>query len=188
MLRGCRLALYGFLLLCLVVAILLCAWNASRGNDEVTEVFLKIKTCPAWSEIGWRDAAAKKRILAALHEIGEHDLDTIREAMAKYIRMTELPLRGRAGTEKWSRLYVLNKYLFALPRRATLGEHPFFGGWTGVPTTPEEVNLQWPFSYTAKGTLSLVGDFQGYMGPPYFALEAFDYYRTEFGRRNIRKE
>jgi hypothetical protein len=87
-----------------------------------------------------------------------------------------------------SRLYVLSRYIFNVPERAKF-DSPTFGGWMGVPHNSEEINLLWPLSYDQQGNLALTGQFGGYMGDDYLAIQEFDYFRSAYGaRRNKERQ
>jgi len=156
-----------------------------KHKEHTNDVLLLIEAIPPWSEIG-HEAAAKSRLqtVTILQRISKYDLETIREAEGQFIsKQRTLPTGYDVAA--MSKLYVLNKYLFALPEEARIDSARFFGGWLGVPHDSDDVNLLWPFSKSEPDRLSLTGTFGGYNGDDYLALEAFDYYRRTFGRRAI---
>ena len=116
--------------------------------------------------------------------VGRYDLDTIREAVRTYVE------RGETDSADWRHiergtLYILNKYLFNVPETTPAAKWRGFGGWTGIPHHGKYVNEMYPLSYDEKGRITLSGEASSYLGPPYAALEAFDYYRKTYGRRQL---
>ena len=85
-------------------------------------------------------------------------------------------------TSLWSRVFLLNRYLFQVPEISPIDGH-LFGGWAGTPVENGMVNRLWPFSYDGQNRLQLVGEFEGYYGPPYRGLDEFDYFQKKFGLR-----
>jgi hypothetical protein len=83
-----------------------------------------------------------------------------------------------------SKLFVLNRPLIAVPPRENFSG-PFFGGWEGVPQDNQEMNMMWPLSLEKDGNLRLTGVFSGYSGRPYFAVQEFDHFLAEYGRRQM---
>jgi hypothetical protein len=57
----------------------------------------------------------------------------------------------------------------------------------GVPADSEWINLLWPFTIDEAGTLTLTGQFHGYMGDDYLALQEFDDFNKKYGGRKIAK-
>jgi hypothetical protein len=149
---------------------------------------------PDWSHLapGEEDREARNRIERSVRDISRYDLKAIRAAEERAITLNSPDISE-------PKLFVLNRYLFDLPRTARR-ESPAcqaFGGWwlgqpvTGDPASPsgsDEMDMLWPWSRSDVGTLELTGWFGGFMGPPYRALEAFDYYNRRFGRRKIESE
>jgi hypothetical protein len=90
--------------------------------------------------------------------------------------------QNRYDTAAMSRIYVLNRYVFAVPRRRPLGSRRF-GSFMGIPHDERSVDEWWPLARDARGRWKLTGRFEGYAGEDYQALEEFDYFRREFGPR-----
>lgn len=165
--------------------------DAIKDRRVADDVLAQLRIGPAWSELpyyndwrrDWR-RDSRTRIMAKLEGMRQCDLDVIRDAIEKYV----------SGPKRWvdcqridtmSHLYVLNKYLFQVPETVPAGSVPLFGRWLGLPADLQKTNLLWPLSHQADGTLVLTGRFGGYVGADYKAMQAFDYYREKFGRRNF---
>lgn len=153
-----------------------------RGNHEkeysdIDIISSQILSCPPWDEIekGYIKKVESK-ILKDLSIIAENDIDKIRQALVylfkKYPRNTAL----------WSRVFLLNRYIFLVPEQSPVDDK-LFGGWVGTPVKNDMVNRLWPFSYDSQGKLMLVGEFEGYLGPPYLGLYEFDYFRKKYSLR-----
>lgn len=89
------------------------------------------------------------------------------------------------SVDDMSKLFVLNRYIFKVPAKSKLGE-PGFGGWIGIPHDETEINELWPFAVRTDGRLELIGEFGGYNGDDFQAVEEFDYFNQRFGRRQQR--
>jgi hypothetical protein len=149
-------------------------------TEDVQIVVKILEQMPDWTTFSLNKTHARERaaIEEGVRRVANYDLDTIRTAMAIY-DTADAP--GAMG-----KLFVLNRYLFNLPEEVpTRSPHSqaFGGGWLGQPAKEDAVSLRWPWSIDAEGTWRLTGQFGGFMGPPYDALGAFDYYRKHFGKR-----
>jgi hypothetical protein len=82
----------------------------------------------------------------------------------------------------WSRVFLLNRYLFQAPEKSPIDEQ-LFGGWAGTPIENGMVNRLWPFAYDSQNKLQLARDFEGYFGNGYRGLDEFDYFQKTFGLR-----
>lgn len=132
-----------------------------------------------------------------MREIAQYDLDSIREAVKQYRDLGRSGSRVRAS----EKLFFLNTYLFALPRtlpRESVHFVHFLVGWQGMPITgdprnpqpSDKASVRWPWEADERGRYHFVLDRKLvlYLGPPYPALERFDYYRKNFGPRQPVRE
>lgn len=178
------------LLILLTVAFIGCKKSDDVCPMEAKEIVEKLETCPAWSEIYPSsemypdNAKARKQIVKLLEEIRQYPLDIVRTGIAEYVSKKQNSATGYNVAEM-SRLYLLNKYIFAIPEKVPFGLLRFLGGWLGTPYDSEGRDVLWPFSKSSDGTLLLTGDFGGYKGPKYAAIDAFDYYHRVFGKRKV---
>ncbi len=167
-----------------------------NGGAAVDEVVQMLVDMPAWGSFSvygdyGEEEAEIERVARA---IAAYDLDVIRAAFQRYGDQ-EWAEPGGAGMWADTKLYVLNKFLFDLPETVRRDSPHFrpFGGWGGLPITgdplqpdpSDEMSMRWPWSEDESGTWRLTGRYGGSMGPPYLAMEAFDFYRKEFGRREV---
>ena len=136
----------------------------------------KIQACPAWSEEDIKKMEVKIKIQSCLTEIAEHDITLIREALSKLLSDDDV------STATLSRVFLLNRFLFEVPESSSL-DYKIFGGWVGIPIDAGKINRLWPISRDAKGNLIIVGEFGGYFGHRYQALEEFDWFHHTFGLR-----
>ena len=185
------------LLLISVLLIVACISCKKSDNvvcpEEANEIVQRLESCPAWNGIYPGSAMypdntkARKQIVKLLEEMRQYPLDIVRAGIAKYVSEKQKSATGYNIAEM-SRLYLLNKYIFAIPEKVPFGLVRFFGGWSGIPHGSEGTELLWPFSKNPDGTLSLTGDFGGYYGPKYAAIDAFDYYCEVFGKRKMHNQ
>ena len=148
----------------------------SVENRDVEAIISQILSCPAWDELEKGDVKTKDKIMKSLVLISENDITMIRAAVvlscSKYPQSTSL----------WSRIFLLNRYLFQVPEKSPV-DGKLFGGWAGTPIENGVVNRLWPFSYNSQNELQLTGDFEGYYGNGYKGVEEFDYFQKTFGLR-----
>lgn len=147
-------------------------------EDKDAEVIVsQIFSCPAWDEV--ERGAIKKvesKIMECLALVSENNVIMIRKAIVLMFS------KHTQGTALWSRVFLLNRYLFRVPEKSPIDEH-LFGGWVGTPVGEGMVNRLWPFSYDSQKDLQLVGEFEGYFGHGYKGLDEFDYFHRKFGLR-----
>lgn len=152
----------------------------SSDTSTIDTVAREIDRCPAWSELRKGDDATRQQIMNCLERLANYDPAVIRQAMEKYISIKRS--QKAFDVSAMSRLYVLNRYLFKVPEKANF-ERSTFGGWMGVPHDSQSINLLWPFTVDEKGKLTLTGQFSGYVGDDYLALQEFNYFNEKYGVR-----
>ena len=149
--------------------------EVSPGAKRATRL---IESFPTWMEAN-ASQQAKTALMTRLKRIDALHSDVIRGGIELYIDQSK---RAKSySVDEESRLYLLNRYLFKLPRLVPVGEFPFFGGWD-IPVDGERFNPSWPFVVKPSG-LVLEGAFSGYYGDEYMALDEFDYFRQMYRRR-----
>jgi|GEM_PF-3043224 len=170
------------------------------GSGQVAEVLALLDQMPDWPSVSLAgypkdrtttDALLRK-IEVCVYRIARYDLDTIRTAVELYQKRAYVSGRGIRDLEK---LFFLNTYLFNFPetvRRDSRHFPHFLTGWRGMPITgdpnrpanSDRAYVRWPWREAADGKLHFMpAEVIIYMGPPYQATKAFDYFRKEFGRR-----
>jgi hypothetical protein len=150
------------------------------GGAAIDRAVATIAASPAWSDLAPDDEAGRREILASLDSLARYDLATLRAAVSRYVE--ERHARNAYDVAAMSRLYVLDRYLFAVPPRRPLGERRF-AAFAGIPHDETTVDEWWPLSRSDAGHWTLTGRFRGYTGEDYQALEEFDYFNERFGRR-----
>ncbi|MDX2033499.1 MAG: hypothetical protein SF339_22675 [Blastocatellia bacterium] len=149
-------------------------------DGDVQKIASQIASCPAWDRIESENVAVRKKIEKCLEAISRNDIVLIRQAIALLFEKNPL------DSALWSRVFLLNRYLFAVPEKSPI-DGSLFGGWAGVIVENGRVNRLWPFSIDAQNKITLIGDFEGYYGDAYKGLEEFDYFRKKYGLRDERK-
>jgi len=93
---------------------------------------------------------------------------------------------GEAGVANESRLFLLSRFVFDLPARATAERRRVFKGWTNWPKPDAEgmVDLGWPVRFGPGGPSLLTG-YEGSDGPRYGAVEEYRYLQGHFGWRDL---
>jgi hypothetical protein len=157
-----------------------------RNRASADTVAREIELCPPWSELRQEDNATRQQILICLEKIANYDLEVIQLGMEKYVSTRRS--QKAFDVSAMSRLYVLNRYVFNVPAKASL-DRPTFGGWMGVPHDSQSINLLWPLTVDENGKLTLTGKFGGYSGDDYLALQEFNYFKEKYSvRKNANKE
>jgi hypothetical protein len=171
------------------------------NDPNVAAIVELITKMPSWGsltafDVSPEDAAKTQatvhQIECAVYNISRYDLSEIRDAM-------ELSLKGVSGDIRkvfaiMPKFLVMNEYLFDLPPTDIRGSQQFWltGGGFGTPVLPKRPNesepnglihVRWPWSRDASGDWQLTGRVVAEEGPPYPALEVFDYYQKTFGKR-----
>jgi hypothetical protein len=153
-------------------------------SDQIVEVIKLIEDSPAWTDIqfGDRSEEAKKlqqRIVEQMSKVSTYEVHVIRKAIVRYIRNDKNP---KFNLPRLSRVFILNRYIFNIPATRQI-KHPVFGAWNLHPTNGEEINQMWPLAFDNTGSIILVGKCSGYSGPPYKAIQEFDFFYKAFGLR-----
>lgn len=134
--------------------------------------------CPAWSEIAAGDERSKAAITTASRRLAEHGVTDLRVAFEREIYDAEHSQWGLSSGVA-SKLYVANRFVFAVPDSDDLDAPLFWNVWV-----PHEVESAcWPVALDPTGRPELVHDFTNSMGEPYRALDEFDDFLVRYGRR-----
>lgn len=171
-----------FFAVCLAAVRTACAAEATpattSAHANVEQVVAVLESCPAWSEAN----SSTSEILSRLKSLSSRDTPILRIGIEQFVAKC----RGerRYDISNMSKLFVLNRLLFAVPSREKFGG-PFFGGWEGVPHDENGVNRMWPLSLGKEGELQLTGKYAGYTGDRYLAVQEFDHFLAKYGRRQI---
>lgn len=147
--------------------------------DRIVDILL---ACPAWSQVAADDTASREEILYAMEELSKVNLDVLRAAVVKYVLQMEEQKRYYSSTDM-SRIFVLNRYIFAVPEQVPWDSFPGFGSIAIPGDSSDDLDILWPLSVGADGELELTGTFTIYMGPEYLSVEEFDYFREQYGAR-----
>lgn len=132
---------------------------------------------PAWSDVTRGDDEGLRAVEARTREfVAGHELDDILAAE----RAVEA--RDEYDVGSMSRLYVLNRLLFAVPE-VVPSDAPGFAAFVGVPSDGETIGELWPWSLDDSGSLRLTGYFAGYVGEAYQASAEAESFRDRFGPR-----
>lgn len=165
------------------------------NNNQVEEVLELLASMPDWPLLpaisdmdGEKEARRQAQALEKIaQQISEYDTEILRQAFMQY----------QARNTNIASLYLLNKYLFRIPTTVRRDSKHFrkliLGGWSGLPRTgtqnapmdDDEFSVLWPWREDDNGRLRFIVDQRArtYMGPPYPAIDVFDYSSKEFCRR-----
>jgi hypothetical protein len=157
--------------------------NLPERHVQRSAVFvaMELDQCPAWCNITNDDINNRRLLIQHFDEIDQCSTHIVRAGVVRYLSKT--PGEDERLLKRWSNIYVLNRYLFAVPTTRLLTERSF-GGWV-VPCPREDTLAElWPLEIRG-GKLELTGVCMGYKGGGYNAIGEFDYFSQEYGRRRI---
>ena len=128
------------------------------------------------------DIASREDLLKRIDAVALEDTVVLRDALERYVSKRQAEDNYSIG--EMGKLFILNRYLFNVPSSSELKQASFFGTLVLRDSENERyVNLLWPLKIENNGKLTLVGEFSGYFGPDFRAVEEFDYFNRRFGRR-----
>lgn len=151
-------------------------FDASSSAKRVARLLFSM---PPWLNLGF-NTKAEVKLLEGLRRVSAFHTDVIRGGIEFFIDQSKR--KKSYSLDEQSKLYLLNRYLFRLPRLMLRGQLPFFGGWV-IPYESKRFNPSWPFVPQPGGRLVLKGAFRGYMGDEFLALAEFDYFRKYYPRQ-----
>jgi hypothetical protein len=130
-----------------------------------------------------RAEASARQIEAIAHSIASYDDREIREAFRR------VAAKGGGGSSQ--RLFILNQFLFAIPEdvpRESPVRNYLLAGYLALPESAASSN-SWPWTRDEEGNWKFSIRAHGIqrMGPPYPALDIFDGFSKEFGRRPLKE-
>lgn len=143
-----------------------------------------LHSSPSWINLQI-EANNEIKILYVLRRIGTYPTDVIRGGIKLFIYQCKK--EKSYSLEEQSKVYLLNRYLFQLPRSVPRQELRFFGGWI-TPELGKTANPSWPLVYDSRLRLVIKGKFGGYMGDEYRAIEEFDYFSENYSRRKLKRQ
>jgi hypothetical protein len=172
--------------------------NITDNNNKYNDVVDIIDSMPFWPAESAnpkydRNDTILKNIMdieKKMEIISKYKLTDIRKALI------EISKRDRQGDEE--KMFILNKYLFNIPKTIKRDSNhftKFLDGWDRIPITgdryhpqkTDELSARWPWEEGADGKWHLIGRDHIRNGMPYNAVEKFDYYKKEFGKRENNK-
>jgi len=149
---------------------------------------------PDWTKPNVADAAKPAKIEASVRGIAAYPTEMIRAAMERYWK-ERTAAGGKEAFLAGLRLYVMNKYLFDFPevvRRdspTAQREGGWFGGWVWRRAYRKNISdwlwIRWPWAEREDGTWRLLASPPDSAEQSYRPLEAFDYYRKTYPRRDV---
>ncbi len=164
----------------LVVALSACVQSERRTQNHdvrlleprVSSVVEHINRCPPWASLKREDSNQVQNLLRCLSDLSREETVVLRDGVRLFV---DSKRNTSAYTvDEMSKLFLLNRYLFDVPARFKTEGPPTFGGWLGIPSGENWIDLLWPLGIANDGNLMLRDYFRGYSGPDFPALEEFD--------------
>jgi hypothetical protein len=147
----------------------------SREASPIETVVELLQSCPAWSAPG----SDPKVIVAHLNPLACLSTPALRAGIEQFV--ARCTTDKRYDIANMSKPFILNRLLFALPDKEA-ADVQYFGGWER-PLNDTSRDPMWPVSLGADNKLLLTGNYTGYSGHRYLAVQEFDYFLRKYGRR-----
>jgi len=150
------------------------------SEEDIRAIVDRLNQAPTWADAR-PGSARSRRLMDAVKFVTAHDIGQIRIALNRYVA-TEY-----TGTDTCSsRIFILNRYLFAVPETEDARNRWGFGIWDVAPIVDDTWSPLWPLAWNADRTdLAIVA------GPPiqidgeYLARAEFDFLRKKYGLRKF---
>lgn len=157
--------------------------NTTTTGKTAIDNYQVLDRAPAWTELSG-DPDEARRLVDACRQIAKSDTQQIRSMLVDFCDEKNGKDAGGMNVDQMSKVYVLNRILFAIPATVEAQDIRYFGSWV----LPDDVadsgnNLIWPVTPLANGSFEIVGEFKGYFGAAYTPIREFDYLYEHFGRR-----
>lgn len=149
-------------------------------QESPEEVKERLAEMPAWADVTVGDAQGLAAVERETRTIAASGTDTVMAGLSDFVRSR---LRAKTfGVSEMSKVFVLNRLLFAVPDRA-VRDQPRFGAFVGIPVHGDFVDDLWPWRPTGDGGLTLEGYFKGYSGEVFQAIEEAESFLRRYGPR-----
>lgn len=145
------------------------------SGSQVADI---LAACPAWTSLQPHDLQGKTSVLRCMKQASKIPIRALRKQLVAFVGANV------DSTAQLSKVFLLNRSIFAVPARVPWSEFRSLGAWCGVPSDATGVNVLWPLSVSSAGELAVTGAYQGYFGPPYRALQEFDRFSSMYGMRD----
>lgn len=146
----------------------------SSANGSIDFVYQLLKRCPAWTKLAPHQVEDRQRVMDAISQLSEFPPSVLRAAIQRYSKEVD------GGVHEMAVVYLLHRFYFNVPQSARGVPRVFGSYWISNLSRNNELA---PLERDGAGNLRLSGDFLGYQGGEYRALDEFDYFRKTFGRR-----
>lgn len=175
-----------------LVALLFVSVGLHRGYaqeaDQLASLWKELETAPAWAAMSRTEVGSKgAKLIEVIRKFSKVKESDVREFVERFVSVHSDSKVAGARVDAWSKIYVLNRFYFAVPPEEKESEIKIFGGWSGMPRKGDLVSILWPLEMEPGGDLRLTGWMGGYFGPNYRALEEFDFFSKKYGRRRLRQ-
>jgi hypothetical protein len=151
----------------------------SSGVSPVERVVESLQSCPAWSAA----RCDPEVVIAHLGRLARVSTPTLRAGIERFVARCKV--HKSYDIANMSKPFVLNRLLFLVPDKE-MPDVRRFGGWERSPNDTSGDPL-WPVRLKDGLEPRLKGKYSGYSGPSYLAVEEFDYFLREYGRRPVMK-
>jgi predicted heme/steroid binding protein len=155
-------------------------------TDSVQTLSTKLKSLPPWRHSRSFTDSEWRNIIETAKLVQTSTPDDVRAALRGSASMVKLE-DYTGDYEEDSRVFILMRVAFDLPERAPTTDMFSFKGFSRTNsdfTGESRVNLDWPITWS-KGTPELVAQYEGSQGPPYIAVDEYNYLLARFPYRDL---
>lgn len=158
--------------------LLLFSIPAKCDENELQKAVVEINAAPDWRGIPFpSDGTNGARLVNTLLKYKHYSPAKARRLVKMLIDTSGEPLELDVG----GKIYIFNRLYSNVPESSTRTEWKVFGGWGGIAVDDNTINSMYPL-VLSNGVFKLE-QFSGYGGPPFQALEEFDWLLKRFGPR-----
>jgi hypothetical protein len=165
------------------ICLLLVSMPAKCDENELQKAAFEISVAPDWRGIPFpNDGTTGAKLIDTLSRYTNYSPADARKLVMMLIDAGGDPPDLEVG----GKIYIFNRLYCNVPESSKRDDWKIFGGWGGIAVDGNTVNSMYPL-VLSNGKFNLK-QFSGYAGPPYQALEEFDWLFKRFGQRFKAKE
>lgn len=125
-------------------------------------------------------------IIKVMQRLCREEPGFVRNVIRKLLELGDDNTTPGNPVNKWSFVYLINRFYCHVPDWETVKDRRLFGGWVGIPEDDSRFKLGYPLVFNPDGTIELEGPLGGYTGAAYQGLNEFDFLLEKYGRRKVK--
>lgn len=161
-----------------IFCLFLVSMPAKSAENELQKAVVEISAAPDWRRIPFpSNGTTAARLVNTLLKYKDYCPEKARILVKMLINTSGKTLDLDVG----GKIYIFNRLYINVPESSKRADWKVFGGWGGIAVDDHRINSMYPL-VLSNGEFKLE-QFSGYGGPPYQALEEFDWLLKRFGPR-----